>query len=191
MPHCPSNSVFNGFQCVCRKGYYEVVGGKCGKCPEGQSWNGKECSASTECVPGFRWSRVRLCCEHGEIQCGPHAEWNGYQCECWKGYNKINQICQQCAPPSQYDGEKCVVEEGGSCEESNEVMISGRCVCEAGYHRYQSSCIRCPAGTEWNGQYCENEGEACMSVPLSVLVNHQCRCKSGYRKVNNLCLPNQ
>ena len=43
MPICPSNSGFNGINCVCLSGFYPIQKGKCLPCPSNTHWNGKKC----------------------------------------------------------------------------------------------------------------------------------------------------
>ena len=71
--NCPSNSINNGYNCLCSNGYFPVVGGTCGKCGSGQYWNGVQCvnqgNNGGVCEPGCYWDPIRGNCYPNGVSC--------------------------------------------------------------------------------------------------------------------------
>lgn len=150
MINCPPPSYFSVDRCIfdgnnqCQFGYY---------------WNGNQCVFSPiSCPTGTEWSTVTLTCQSS----GP----------CGYGYflaqnNSCVPLPQQCAPPTQWDGQRCSISgvgcpngtysQGNICQPyspcSNGYIWDTtvlRCTCPVGSIDSGRECVSCPNQQKWS-----------------------------------------
>jgi hypothetical protein len=79
---CEANQTYNGIQCVCSTGFFNISG-VCTTCPSGQIYN----------------TTTKSC----QNNCGSNAILNGTICQCIQNYYLINGACSQCPSGTHYN----------------------------------------------------------------------------------------
>lgn len=146
---CPPPSYFSVDRCV--------IGGN-NNCQFGYYWNGAKCVfAPITCPQGTQWNTTSLSCT-STSQCG------------YGFYLAPNNTCaplpQQCAPPTQWDGQKCSINSGcpsGTYSQGNVCQpytpcSNGfiwdpnyvKCTCPSGSINTGSQCLQCPNSQIWS-----------------------------------------
>lgn len=178
IPNCPTNSNYNGVQCVCNTGFI-LSNNQCQKvtvstptCPAFSAFNGLQCV----CVAGY-FPIVQGSCS----QCPSGQSWNGNACSsssgCTYGF-VLNTVSNQCEPS------------GASCG-SYATYNGATCVCQSGYNMINGQCVQCSTGTVFDGKACSSTVIVNPTITCNsnqVFVNNQCVCSDGFYNINNSCL---
>ena len=199
---CPSNSFFNGYECVCEVGY-GYIGGQCVALSIIQPIPviiKTQNTGSTTSSSGTQTSTQGSSSQTTTSGSSSSSSTQSTQTTTTQTttVNRNNVIPANC-PSNAYDNGlgTCVCQsgyyfmnsacvQGTPCGAGSTRQADGSCACNAGYTNYGGVCSRCPSGAIYSTQ-----SQSCIHVcgqnsiyDTSVA---KCVCTSGYGILNGVC----
>ena len=158
---CPANSLYNSTnrQCICIQGFY-LSGGSCLRtqvCPSRSTWNPQlnicQCEFSDQhVINGF--------CQ----PCSRYSQWNGSDCVCDPGFNKVEDFCTKDCP-------------------ENETWNGISCLCNRNFFRVRGNCVQCGENARYNALT-----QVCVCKEGWVGDGFNCVCPSGRFVIDGNCV---